>query len=472
MLTSLADRARRVCRGTCATAGAGLVTLLLAVPTLAAAQPSAAAPPEPAPLTIFGPQPQQNERFKVSSEFVAAWSHDGAQATLGLEKQARVGMAIFTVTGKVSPRVRYVVSVNPVNETASTPSCGKADYFYPNNPSLYTLPGPNVPCDVEDGLKRVDTYNTFALDYINQQGMLREGYLDVQMSRHLRLRAGRFILPIGLTPQETGAATAKDITRIQRINAEANFGAMFAYSARRRSGQPLFDLAAGAILGDGNREKDYNWFYFVNTSLDTNSAVTAVASARLRPMTGVDLRAAYKWGYTGSKVERLPTYWASKRHDKALVFSVRLSPGAWGAIFGEYAKYTWGPTATSADMLGYGELPGIDKAGYSIGGELSAPVFTGVRIGGSAVREELSRDDSMIQYLALNRLYRVEMGRNDRQRTLRAFVDVGVGRVSLFWVDVSNPFPWVSAMWPVTGPTAYTGRRPNRIGVNFSVRTP
>jgi len=468
MLTPAARNARCVCLRVYA----ALAALLLAMPGVAGAQPAAVTPPEPAPLTIFGPQPAQTDRFKVSGEFVAAWSHDGAQATLGLEKQARVGMAILTVTTKVSPRVRFVVSTNPVNETASRPSCGKADYFYPNNPSLYTLPGPAVPCDVEDGLKRVDTYNTFALDYINQQGVLREGYLDVQMSRHLRLRAGRFILPIGLTPQETGAATAKDITRIQRINAEANFGALIAYSARRPSGQPLFDLAAGAVLGDGNREKDYNWFYFVNTSLDTNSAVTAVASARLRPVTGVDLRAAYKWGYTGSKVERLPSYWASKRHDKALVFSVRLSPGAWGAVFGEYAKYTWGPTATSADMLGYGELPGIDKAGYSIGGELSAPVLNGVRVGVSGVREELSRDDSMIQYLALQRLYRVEMGRNDRQRTLRAFIDLGFGRVSLFWVDVSNPFPWVSAMWPVTGPTAYTGRRPNRIGVNFSVRTP
>ncbi len=468
MLTTAAQNARRVCPR----AAAALATLLLAMPGVAGAQPAAVTPPEPAPLTIFGPQPAQTDRFKVSGEFVAAWSHDGAQATLGLEKQARVGMAILTVTTKVSPRVRFVVSTNPVNETASRPSCGKADYFYPNNPSLYTLPGPAVPCDVEDGLKRVDTYNTFALDYINQQGVLREGYLDVQMSRHLRLRAGRFILPIGLTPQETGAATAKDITRIQRINAEANFGALIAYSARRPSGQPLFDLAAGAVLGDGNREKDYNWFYFVNTSLDTNSAVTAVASARLRPVTGVDLRAAYKWGYTGSKVERLPSYWASKRHDKALVFSVRLSPGSWGAVFGEYAKYTWGPTATSADMLGYGELPGIDKAGYSIGGELSAPVLNGVRVGVSGVREELSRDDSMIQYLALQRLYRVEMGRNDRQRTLRAFVDVGFGRVSLFWGDVSTPFPWVSAMWPVSGPTAYTGRRPDRVGINFSVRTP
>ncbi len=39
-----------------------------------------------------------------------------------------------------------------------------------------------------------------------------------------------------------------------------------------------------AVLGDGNREKDYDWFYFVNTSLDTNSAITVVASARIAPV--------------------------------------------------------------------------------------------------------------------------------------------------------------------------------------------
>src|SRR3712207_6899305 len=44
---------------------------------------------------------------------------------------------------------------------------------------------------------------------------------------------------------------------------------------------------------------------FVNTSLDTNSAITLVASMRLAPMRAVDFRGAYKKGYTGSKVERL-----------------------------------------------------------------------------------------------------------------------------------------------------------------------
>jgi hypothetical protein len=44
--------------------------------------------------------------------------------------------------------------------------------------------------------------------------------------------------------------------------------------------------------------------------------------------------------------------------------------------------------------------------------------------------------------------------------------------VSFFWMDVSNPFPWVSGSWPVTGPAALTGREPDRVGVSVTVRTP
>ena len=55
---------------------------------------------------------------------------------------------------------------------------------------------------------------------------------------------------------------------------------MLAYSARRGD-RAVFDVGVMAVLGDGNREKDYDWFYFVNPTLDTNSAVTVVASARV-----------------------------------------------------------------------------------------------------------------------------------------------------------------------------------------------
>ena len=432
--------------------------------------------PPPAPageqVDLFGLKITQTERFKFGGEFIAGWAHDGAQAALGLEKQGRVGMAILSLGGKVSNRVRYYVSVNPVNETNSKPACGEKDFFFPNDPRLYAGAGPIVPCDSEDGLKRVDTYNTFSLDYITQQGILREGYIDWGLSGSVSLRGGRFILPIGFAPREVGAATAKDMARITRLNAEANYGAMLAYSARRGN-RPVFDLGVMAVLGDGNREKDYDWFYFANTSLDSNSAITVAASMRAMPIKALDLRVAYKKGYTGSKVERLPSYWASKRNDDALVVSLKLSPTSWASIFSEYAKYRWGPTLTSGELVGLPDLAGIDKPGYFMGLQLEAPLTSEIRVGGSVTREEITRDDSLIQYLSINHLYDVSMGKKDRELIVRGFVDVNrLVNVSFFWMDVSNPFPWVSGSWPVTGPVAFTGRAPDRVGVTVTLRTP
>ncbi len=448
-----------------------LLTLLLAVPAFAQQTAPASEPPNET-VDFFGFKFSQSERFRLGGELVAGWSHDGAQAALGFEKQGRIGMAILSVAGKVSDRVRYFVSVNPVSETNSRPACGERDFFFPNDPGLFAAIGPIVKCDVEDGLKRVDTYNTFSLDYITQQGILREGYIDWGISDLVSLRGGRFILPIGFAPREVGASTAKDMTRITRLNAEANFGAMLAVSARRGD-RSWLDAGVMAVLGDGNREKDYDWFYFVNTSLDTNSAVTVVASARLSPIRLIDARVAYKKGYTGSKVERLPSYWASKRNDDALVVSVKFSPTSWASVFGEYAKYKWGPTLTSGELVGIPDLDAIDKPGYFMGAMLEAPIGGKVRVGGSVVREELTRDDSLIQYLELNNLYDVVMGKKDRALVVRGFLDVNrLVNVSFFWMDVSSPYPWVSGSWPVTGPMAFTGREPDRFGVSITVRTP
>ncbi len=449
-----------------------IVTILLSASAAFAQQPSPDPAPDDAPVDLFGFTFNQSERLRFGGELMFGWSHDGAQAALGFEKQGRVGWAILSVSGRVSDRVRYYVSVNPVNETASRPACGEKDFFFPNDPNLFAGTGPIVKCDEEDGLKRVDTYNTFSLDYINQQGILREGYIDVGISNNVSLRGGRFILPIGLAPREVGATSAKDMARITRINAEANFGAMLAFT-KRNADRAIFDAGIMAVLGDGNREKDYDWFYFVNTSLDTNSAITVAASARIAPVNAFELRAAYKKGYTGSKVERLPSYWASKRNDDAIVGSLKVTPVSWASIFAEYAHYQWGPTLTSGELVGIPAIEPIDKTGYYMGGQLNVPVSSRVRVGGSITREELLRDDSLIQYLSLNNLYGVEMGKKDRALIVRGFVDVNrLVNVSFFWVDVSNPYPWVSGSWPVAGPTAFTGRAPDRVGVTVTVRTP
>jgi hypothetical protein len=409
--------------------------------------------------------PTPNEKLNLDVTFVAGYGHDGAQAALGFEKQGRVAQATLTLSGKLHEKFRYRLAFNPVDETSSKPACGEADFFFPNDPRIYSA-GPVVPCDPENGHKRVDTYNTFGLDYIVQQGPLREGFVDWLATDSITARFGRFILPVGFMPEEVGSWTSKDMTRIQRLNAEANFGLMLGYA------RPLFDVSAMGVLGEGNREKDYDWFYFANPTLDTNSALTAILTARARPHRMVDLRAAWKKGFTGSKVERLPSYWASKRNDDAIVVSGKVKPHEYVSVFGEFAKYTWGPTATSAEMLGF-DQEAIDKPGYYVGLEVAYPVTSNVTVGTTFTREELSRDDSLVKYLAANNLYGVEMGKKDRGTTLRLFVRVrNTVTAGLYWADVSNPYPWVSGSWPVTGPRAFTGRAPDRYGLVVSVRAP
>ena len=429
------------------------------------------AQPEPEKVNIFGADLGPDERLKISATLIAGWSHDGAQAQLGFEKQGRVAQATIAFAGRVNDRVRYLVSFNPVNEVSSKPACGEEHFFFPNDPSRY-VGGPVMPCDPARGHKRVDTYNTYALDYVNQQGPLREGYVDWRATDSITARFGRFIVPIGFAPLEVGSWTAKDLTRIQRLNAEANFGLMLGYAHRPAGGDPLFEVAVMGVLGEGNREKDYDWFYFADTSLDTNSALTAIGTVRARPHRTLDLRVAYKKGFTGSKVERLPNYWASKRNDEALVASARLQPHAMVSLFGEYARYVWGPARTSAEMLGVDPEP-IAKPGYYFGATVEVPVSGRIRAGVTVTREELSRDDSLVKYLALNHLYGVDLGKKDRGTIARVYVDVArFVTFGLFWADISNPYPWVSGSWPVSGPRAFTGRAPDRYGVAVVVRTP
>ncbi len=221
----------------------GTALTILAFAASAVAQPAA--------------PPAGNEKLNLDVVFVAGYGHDGAQAALGFEKQGRVAQATLMLSGKLHERFRYRLSFNPVNETSSKPACGERGFFFPNDPSLYSE-GPVVPCDPENGHKRVDTYNTYGLDYIVQQGPLREGYVDWLASERVTARFGRFILPVGFAPEEVGSWTSKDMTRIQRFNAEANFGVMLSYSTG------TFDLTAMGVLGEGNREKDYDWFYFAN----------------------------------------------------------------------------------------------------------------------------------------------------------------------------------------------------------------
>jgi hypothetical protein len=422
--------------------------LLPAVCGTAAAQ-EADSGAEPAPPGLVLPD---SNRLRIGVRFMAGYGHDQAQFGLGFEKQGRVGYAIVDLWGALNDRVAYRFSFNPVDETEPLPACGEEGYFYPNDPAFLGSTGPNVTCD-PNGNRRVDMYKFIALDPINQQGPIREAWVSFQLAEPLALRFGRFILPMGFGWEEAGSFTAKDATRIQRINAEGNFGLMFTWSGGTAPGRrrPGFVGHAAGVLGDGNRNRDYDYFYFEESDLDSNSALTVFLSALFSPTDALDVRITGKRGFTGSRVERLPNYWASKRHDHAFVVSARFQPIRYAAIFGEGAHYTWGPTRTSAELLGLDESP-IRKNGYYVGAELAYPLTDTARAGITVTREELSRDDSLVKFMEANGEPGVRMGETDRGTVLRVFVDLPRVTLGFYRNFDETPFPFLSGIVPVDTP--------------------
>jgi hypothetical protein len=413
--------------------------------------------------------------LRIQIDFMAGYGHDGANASLGFEKQGRVGYAIVTLDGLVNKRVSYRLAINPVNETYPLPACGEPGFFFPNDPKfLYGNTGPNVPCEPKNGNRRVDAYRGIALDVISQQGAIREAWINFQITDGLNLIFGRKILPIGFNWEEAGSFTAKDATRIQRINAESNFVLMLS-AEKKRSAKPLISMNLAASLGENNRFWDYDYFYFEDGSLDANSALTALVSGAFSPTDSLEFRTAYKYGYTGSKVERLPSYWASKRNDMSIVFGLEYKPFRYFKATTEWASYKWGPTRTSAEMIGVDQSP-IKKTGYWFTGEIWYPISRELKIGGSVSREEVDRADSLVKYMALNKMYKIEEGKKDRMTVVRVYFDITGVRIGFYRTFDSNPYPWLSGIWPVEGERAFTGKDTNKWGVmvrmtnNFNLR--
>jgi hypothetical protein len=406
----------------------------------------------------------ESERLMVNVRFMAGYGVDNSHYDIGFESQGRVGYAIVELSGKISDRFSYRFDFNPVNETQPLPTCGEENFFYPNVPEAF---GPDVVCD-NDGRMRVDDYRFVALDLINQQGPIRQAYVGYRSGGGLvEGRFGRFILPIGFNWEDAGSYTGKDATHIQRINAEGNFGLMLTL-------RPSFaTVNLAAFLGNGNRFHDYDYFYHVDGSFDTNSAVTALASIDLRPADWFEVRFAQKSGFTGSKVERLPNFYAAKHNDMASVLSVRFRPVPNLAVFGEFASYLWGLTETSAELIGNSDTEGVRKNGYYAGGDFNLPIGSRARIGTTVTFEEIDRDDALIKQLWLENLYGVSMGEKEQTTVMRVYVTFYERVTAAFYRTLlDNPFPWVSGIVPVAGPAAYQGQGNDKWGLvaRFSLR--
>lgn len=409
----------------------------------------------------------QADWLRISLAGMFAYTFDPAQASLGFERQARPGYIIVRLTGRLAERLRYVAAINPVSENEPLPTCGEEHFFFPNTPQNF---GPNVACH-NDGRVRVDDYRFIALDPLIQSGPIREAYLDYSHGP-FRLRGGRFILPIGLGWEEAGSLTAKDAPHIQRINSEANSGAQVAF-VRRSNGREIAEVSAAGVLGDGNQFRDYAYFYFINGSLDSNAWLTMLLAGRVSPMPALELRGALKRGHTGSKVERLPNFFASKRYDNATVVSATYSPVPHVRLLGELARYTWGPVESSAELLGLPYSGPVQKNGYWVGVDASHPIRNNLVVGTVLTREELSRDDSLTQHLAHQQLYEVSMGKKERSTTVRVYADIArMTRVGFFYNAHSNPFPWISGIAAVSGERQFQSREGGKWGlvVRFASR--
>lgn len=409
------------------------------------------------------------ERLRIKLSMMAAYVHDPSIATLGFETQARLGFVIVDLSGRLTDSFRYHVEINPVDETEPLPACGEEHFFYPNDPSHVVI-GPLVQCE-PDGRVRVDDYRFIALDPVLQQGPIRQAYLEYNSGGLIGGKFGRFLLPIGLSWEETGAFTAKDAPHISRINTSAAFGLIVNASKRDTDGRRVAGVDVAAFWGDGNRFRDYNYFYWQDGSLGSNPALSALLSGTFSPVSPIEIRVAQQFAYTGSRVERLPNFYATKRNDRATVVSVRYTPNQYVSVFGEYARYVWGITRSSAEILDLEPSPVI-KPGYFVGGIASYPIRPDTRIGFSVIREDLSRDDSLVKYLAERDLFRSELGQNERAWILRVFVDLSdIVSVGFFRNNHSNPFRQLSGIMPVSGDRAYTsGRGEGKYGVAVRFR--
>ena len=239
-----------------------------------------------APVDLFGFKFNQSERLRFGGELMVGWSHDGAQAALGFEKQGRVGMAILSLSGRVSDRVRYFVSFNPVNEMASRPACGEKDFFFPNDPNLFAGTGPIVQVR-RRGRPQARRYLQHVLARLHHPaGHPARGLRRLSASpTTCRCAAAASSCRSG-SRRAKSARPAPRTWRASRGSTPKPTSARCSPSRRRNARSARCSTpAVMAVLGDGNREKDYDWFYFVNTSLDTNSAITVAASARIAPIT-------------------------------------------------------------------------------------------------------------------------------------------------------------------------------------------
>jgi len=357
--------------------------------------------------------------------------------------------------------------INPANDEAvPKPYIPSADdrrtYFFPNQPQ-----GRGVASN-PNGIKDVDDYKYSQLDPIIQQGALRLGYLDIHTSdRKLGMVLGRSYVVQGLSLSDIVWFTAKDLTHIQRINAQADNGVTLYYNT------PRFRLDVAGITGNANPYHDYGYFDFTDASEDKNSALGAVATGRFTlPNQKLTVGGTYRKNFLNSRIEDSISLQLSKHNDDAVIGFLTVQPIGNVRLFGEAVRYKWGLAKTSADLLPgpVNESP-VYKAGYYVGADVYSPQTRLGKWGVTLTREELSRDDSLVAFAAANGLFGVTLGKKERSTIVKVQLQAGKELTVFGFVNLlSNPFPQLSALVPISGPGADQEVSDKKIGLGIRFR--
>lgn len=407
-------------------------------------------------------------RFGIDFNFAMVYDQT-LMETMGREQQIKPAFINVSMTGSVNDHLSYTLVINPVEDgpvpRPYIPSpTDRRTYFFPNQPE-----GRGVSSDPE-GLYKVDDYKFSSFDPIIDEGILRVGYVDIHTNAERGARqfgaiVGRSYVPQGFGVDDLTWYTAKDLTHIQRIDFQADNG-VFLYM---KGGHLSANLVG--VTGNGNPYHDYGYFDFTDPIEDKNSALAFVGAARWAG-SHYTLGFSYRKNYVNSRIEDATSLQLSKHNDDAIVVSASVTPTSTIRVFGEYARYTWGLAATSAALLpGPAIESPVVKSGFYVGTEVTSPMTPLGRWKVSAVYERLSRDDALVAWAAANGMFGVRLGEYERTAIVKAETRV-LGTLACygFWSHVSNPFPRLSALQPISGPGSDSAPGGERVGFGIRLR--
>jgi hypothetical protein len=406
-----------------------------------------------------------DHKLKLGVDFSFAAVDDRSQMdTLGRERQIKPAFVNLSAGVDLDQHFSLFLVINPVQDSVVPKPYGPslADrriYFFPNQ----TM-GNGVSSD-PNGIKDIDDYKYSGFDPIIQQGALRFAYLDVHTgTQKLGMLIGRFLVPQGWGLDEPVWFTAKDMTHIQRINAQADNGFDLYYSQRRAR----VDVAL--ITGNGNPFHDYAYYNFTTPTEDKNSALGAVITGKIH-YSGFTFGGSYRRNFLNSLIDDSASVQLSKHNDDAVIGFAAFRPGPFLRVFGEVASYKWGLAKSSADHLpGAPNKTPVYKDGAYVGVDLMSPETRIGKWGLTATYEYLSRDDSLVAWAAANDQFDVTLGRHETGTIFKGLFQEKWLTAYGFVNFVENPYPVLSAIVPMTGTGSGKPARNTKSGFGIRFR--